>query len=69
MAISGKAVALYFEEKLKELFPEQSFPETPEPETTEEKEKADEDTDESEDDFIQPRRKRLKTDEKLVHIK
>ncbi|KAG7226881.1 hypothetical protein INR49_022176 [Caranx melampygus] len=69
MAISGKAVALYFEERLKELFPEQSFPEMPEPEATEEKEKADDDTDDSEDDFIQPRRKRLKTDEKLVHIK
>ncbi|XP_071331482.1 E3 ubiquitin-protein ligase TRIM33 isoform X1 [Trachinotus anak] len=69
MAISGKAVGLYFEEKLQEMFPGQSFPETPEPESPEEKEKANDDTDDSEDDFIQPRRKRLKTDEKVVHIK
>uniref|UniRef100_A0A3B4TC67 E3 ubiquitin-protein ligase TRIM33 n=1 Tax=Seriola dumerili TaxID=41447 RepID=A0A3B4TC67_SERDU len=69
MAISGKAVGLYFEEKLLEMFPGQSFPETPETEATEEKEKAEDDTDDSEEDFIQPRRKRLKTDEKLVHIK
>ncbi|XP_074498867.1 E3 ubiquitin-protein ligase TRIM33 isoform X2 [Sebastes fasciatus] len=71
MAISGKAVSLYFEEKLLEMFPGESFPETPEtPETecpdTKEKE---EDSDDSEDDFLQPRRKRLKIDEKLVHIK
>uniref|UniRef100_G3NML3 E3 ubiquitin-protein ligase TRIM33 n=1 Tax=Gasterosteus aculeatus aculeatus TaxID=481459 RepID=G3NML3_GASAC len=55
MAISGKAVSLYFEEKL--LCPES-------------KEKMDDgDTDDSEDHFIQPRRKRLKTDDKVLHIK
>ncbi|XP_019126517.1 E3 ubiquitin-protein ligase TRIM33 isoform X2 [Larimichthys crocea] len=70
MAISGKAVSLYFEEKLQEIFPGQSFPETPEPEETPDvKEKQEEDTDDSEEDFIQPRRKRLKTDEKVLHIK
>uniref|UniRef100_A0A3P8SK29 E3 ubiquitin-protein ligase TRIM33 n=1 Tax=Amphiprion percula TaxID=161767 RepID=A0A3P8SK29_AMPPE len=71
MAISGKAVSLYFEEKLQEMFPGQSFPETPETESLDEKEKEEEeeDTDDSEEDFIQPRRKRLKTDEKVVHIK
>uniref|UniRef100_A0AAX7TPS5 E3 ubiquitin-protein ligase TRIM33 n=1 Tax=Astatotilapia calliptera TaxID=8154 RepID=A0AAX7TPS5_ASTCA len=69
MAISGKAVSLYFEEKLQEIFPGQSFPETAEPESPQEKEKEDDNTDDSEDDFIQPRRKRLKTDEKVVHIK
>ncbi|XP_068588922.1 E3 ubiquitin-protein ligase TRIM33 isoform X2 [Cebidichthys violaceus] len=73
MAISGKAVSLYFEEKLQEMFPGQSFPETPETPDTEcpeTKEKMDDgDTDDSEDYFIQPRRKRLKTDEKVVHIK
>ncbi|XP_030589294.1 E3 ubiquitin-protein ligase TRIM33 isoform X4 [Archocentrus centrarchus] len=69
MAISGKAVSLYFEEKLQEMFPGQSFPETAEPESPQEKEKEDDNTDDSEDDFIQPRRKRLKTDEKVVHIK
>ncbi|XP_035501632.2 E3 ubiquitin-protein ligase TRIM33 isoform X2 [Scophthalmus maximus] len=74
MAISGTAVGVYFEEKLQEMFPGQSFPETPEPdprdekEEKEEKEKEDDDTD-SDDDFIQPRRKRLKTDEKVLHIK
>ncbi|XP_031724731.1 E3 ubiquitin-protein ligase TRIM33 isoform X2 [Anarrhichthys ocellatus] len=70
MAISGKAVSLYFEEKLQEMFPGQSFPETPETPDTDCPEKMDDgDTDDSEDYFIQPRRKRLKTDEKVVHIK
>ena len=70
MAISGKAVSLYFEEKLREIFPEQNFPETTEPESMETEEKeGDVDTDDSGEDFIQPRRKRLKTDEKVVHIK
>ncbi|XP_072305738.1 E3 ubiquitin-protein ligase TRIM33 isoform X2 [Eucyclogobius newberryi] len=68
MAISGKAVSLYFEEKLLELFPGQTFPDNPEPETVEEKQ-TQEDSEDSEDDFVQPRRKRLKTDEKLFHIK
>ncbi|XP_070695399.1 E3 ubiquitin-protein ligase TRIM33 isoform X2 [Pempheris klunzingeri] len=70
MAISGKAVSLFFEEKLEEMFPGQSFPETPESEFPDRKEKEEEeDTDDSEEDFVQPRRKRLKTDEKVVHIK
>ena len=68
MAISGKAVSLHFEEKLLDIFPGQNFPEADEPVTTEEKEE-DNDTDDSGEDFIQPRRKRLKTDEKVVHIK
>lgn len=68
MAISGKAVSLYFEEKLLEFFPGQTFPDNPEPETVEENQNQ-EDSDDSEDDFVQPRRKRLKTDEKIVHIK
>ncbi|CAN9515815.1 unnamed protein product [Ophioblennius macclurei] len=71
MAISGKAVGVYFEEKLQQMFPGQSFPETPEPEPepTNEQEKQEEETEDSEDEFIQPRRKRLKVDEKVVHIK
>lgn len=69
MAISGKAVGLYFEEKLQEMFPGQSFSETPEPKSADEKEREDDDTDDSEEEFIQPRRKRLKTDEKVLHIK
>lgn len=66
MAISGKAVSLYFEEKLQQMFPGTSFPETAEPKSPK---KEDDDTEDSEEDFIQPRRKRLKVDEKLVHIK
>lgn len=69
MAISGKAVSLYFEEKLQEMFPGQIFPDTPEPESPDTQEKENNDTEDSEDDFIQPRRKRLKTDEKVLHIK
>ncbi|XP_041801514.1 E3 ubiquitin-protein ligase TRIM33 isoform X3 [Chelmon rostratus] len=69
MAISGEAVGLYFEEKLQEMFPGQSFPERPETEDTPDtKEKEEDDTDDSEED-LQPRRKRLKTEEKVVHIK
>ncbi|MED6251446.1 hypothetical protein ATANTOWER_030885 [Ataeniobius toweri] len=64
MAISGKAVSLYFEEKLQEMFPDQNFPDSPDPESSDEKDREDVDTEDSEEDFIQPRRKRLKTDEK-----
>uniref|UniRef100_A0A8C5B5Y6 Tripartite motif containing 33 n=1 Tax=Gadus morhua TaxID=8049 RepID=A0A8C5B5Y6_GADMO len=63
MATSGNAVSVRFEEKLKEVYPGQSFPEPQTPQ------KEDEATDDSEDDFIQPRRKRLKVDEKALHIK
>ena len=78
MATSGNAVSVRFEEKLKEVYPGQSFPEAPEPEFQEgggetpkpqTPQKEDEATDDSEDDFIQPRRKRLKVDEKALHIK
>lgn len=70
MAISGKAVSLYFEEKLKEMFPGQTFPEMSETEENlDTKEKEEDNTDDSEDDFIHPRRKRLKMDENVVHIK
>ncbi|XP_061623006.1 E3 ubiquitin-protein ligase TRIM33 isoform X3 [Phyllopteryx taeniolatus] len=72
MAVSGKAVGLYFEEKLQEIFPGQSFPEPLEDEVVDTNEKDSEregdETEDSEDDF-QPRRKRLKTDDKAVHIK
>lgn len=69
MAISGKAVSLYFEEKLQEIFPDHNFPDSPDPESSDEREREDVDTEDSEEDFIQPRRKRLKTDDKVVHIK
>ncbi|XP_061900352.1 E3 ubiquitin-protein ligase TRIM33-like [Entelurus aequoreus] len=69
MAISGKAVGLYFEEKLQEIFPGQNFPVTADDDIPETQERQADETEDSEDEFIQPRRKRLKTDEKLVHIK
>ncbi|XP_051915678.1 E3 ubiquitin-protein ligase TRIM33 isoform X2 [Hippocampus zosterae] len=77
MAVSGKAVSVYFEEKLQEIFPGQSFPEPPDEQTVDtnekekekEKEREGEETEDSDDDFIQPRRKRLKTDDKIFHIK
>ncbi|XP_042348560.1 E3 ubiquitin-protein ligase TRIM33 [Plectropomus leopardus] len=65
MEVTGKAVSLYFEEKLQEIFPGQSFPDITEPECPDTKEKEDEESDDSGEDFIQPRRKRLKTDEKI----
>lgn len=68
MAEAGKAVSLYFEERLLEIFPEQTFPVVMEKETQIEAEK--EDSDDSDDDIIQPKRKRLKVDtEMLLHIK
>ncbi|CDQ59127.1 unnamed protein product [Oncorhynchus mykiss] len=70
VAQAGKAVSLYFEERLLELYPDESFPEAPEePEApVGEGEEADL-TEDSEDEFVQPKRKRLKTDEKMLHIK
>ncbi|XP_077465490.1 E3 ubiquitin-protein ligase TRIM33 isoform X2 [Stigmatopora argus] len=72
MAVSGKTVSLFFEDKLKEVFPGQSFPEPLELEAADfEEHKDGNETEDSEDDFIPPRRKRLKVDgeENLVHIK
>ncbi|XP_077371226.1 E3 ubiquitin-protein ligase TRIM33 isoform X2 [Festucalex cinctus] len=73
MAVSGKAVSVYFEEKLKEIFPGQIFPKPPDEEAMDtnekEKEREGEETEDSDDDFIQPRRKLLKTDDKVLHIK
>lgn len=68
VAEAGKAVSLYFEEKLAEIYPDQSFPVEAEkrPQAEDEEEQPAEDSD---DDFVQPKRKRLKTDEKLFHIK
>ncbi|XP_035237028.1 E3 ubiquitin-protein ligase TRIM33 isoform X1 [Anguilla anguilla] len=81
VAEAGKAVSLYFEERLKELYPDQDFPPAPEAEGRDEvrpegqaegrapEEEDDEVTEDSDDDFVQPRRKRLKTDDKRLHIK
>uniref|UniRef100_A0A6Q2ZD54 RING-type E3 ubiquitin transferase n=1 Tax=Esox lucius TaxID=8010 RepID=A0A6Q2ZD54_ESOLU len=70
VAEAGKAVSLYFEERLLEMYPGESFPEVPEdPEApAAEGEEADL-TEDSEDEFVQPKRKRLKIDEKTMHIK
>ncbi|KAL7828849.1 hypothetical protein SRHO_G00324830 [Serrasalmus rhombeus] len=67
VAEAGKAVSLYFEEKLVEIYPDQSFPVEAEKRTREEEEE--EADDDSDDDFVQPKRKRLKNDEKVLHIK
>lgn len=66
VAQAGKAVALYFEDKLKEIYPDRTF--QPLSEFEQEEDDA-EMTDDSDEDFIQPRRKRLKSDERPVHIK
>lgn len=66
VAEAGKAVSLHFEEKLLEIFPEQTFPVVMEKEVRAE---ADKDSEDSDDD-VQPKRKRLKVDtENLLHIK
>ncbi|KAL2076278.1 hypothetical protein ACEWY4_028124 [Coilia grayii] len=88
VAEAGKAVSMYFEERLKELYPDQSFPVIPDSEPSadkgqdkdqdksedKEKEKGDaaayEDiTDDSDDEVVQPKRKRLKAEGKPMHIK
>uniref|UniRef100_A0A452U8S3 RING-type E3 ubiquitin transferase n=1 Tax=Ursus maritimus TaxID=29073 RepID=A0A452U8S3_URSMA len=66
VAQAGKAVALYFEDKLTEIYSDRTFAPLPEFEQEEDDGEVTEDSDE---DFIQPRRKRLKSDERPVHIK
>uniref|UniRef100_A0A8C1DID5 E3 ubiquitin-protein ligase TRIM33 n=1 Tax=Cyprinus carpio carpio TaxID=630221 RepID=A0A8C1DID5_CYPCA len=67
VAEAGKAVSLHFEEKLLEIFPDQTFPVVLEKEIQAE---ADKDSEDSDDDFVQPKRKRLKVDtEKLLYLK
>uniref|UniRef100_A0A8C7DRI6 RING-type E3 ubiquitin transferase n=1 Tax=Naja naja TaxID=35670 RepID=A0A8C7DRI6_NAJNA len=66
VAQAGKAVALYFEDKLTEIYPGRIFQPLPEFEQEEDDAEITEDSDE---DFVQPRRKRLKSDERPVHIK
>ncbi|KAM9320669.1 E3 ubiquitin-protein ligase TRIM33 isoform 1-T1 [Gastrophryne carolinensis] len=65
VAQAGKAVALYFEDRLIEIYPDRTFPPLPEFEPEDDGEI----TEDSDEDFVQPRRKRLKSDEKPVHIK
>ncbi|KAF5910964.1 hypothetical protein HPG69_000928 [Diceros bicornis minor] len=66
VAQAGKAVALYFEDKLTEIYSDRTFAPLPEFEQEEDDGEVTEDSDE---EFIQPRRKRLKSDERPVHIK
>ncbi|GAA6100953.1 E3 ubiquitin-protein ligase TRIM33 isoform X1 [Tachysurus ichikawai] len=68
VAEAGKAVSLYFEEKLAMIYPDQSFPVEPEKRSQDES-TTEEAAEESDDDFVQPKRKRLKPEEKPVHIK
>ncbi|XP_040193378.1 E3 ubiquitin-protein ligase TRIM33 isoform X3 [Rana temporaria] len=75
VAQAGKAVLLYFEDKLPEIYPDRTFQPLSDFEPVEEEEEEEEEeddgeiTEDSDDDFVQPRRKRLKSDEKPVHIK
>lgn len=66
VAQAGKAVALYFEDKLTEIYSDRPFAPLPEFEQEEDDGEVTEDSDE---DFIQPRRKRLKSDDRPIHIK
>lgn len=66
VAQAGKAVAVYFEDKLSEVYSDRTFAPLPEFEQEDDDGEVTEDSDE---DFIQPRRKRLKSDERPVHIK
>uniref|UniRef100_A0A8B9HYC3 E3 ubiquitin-protein ligase TRIM33 n=1 Tax=Astyanax mexicanus TaxID=7994 RepID=A0A8B9HYC3_ASTMX len=67
VAEAGKAVSMYFEERLAEIYPDQSFPLEAEKRSLSDADG--EVDDDSDDDFVQPKRKRLKNDEKLLHIK
>lgn len=59
---------MYFEEKLLEIFPDQTFPVAMEKEEQADGDK--EDAEDSDDDVVQPKRKRLKVDaEMFLHIK
>ncbi|KAB5567220.1 hypothetical protein PHYPO_G00230290 [Pangasianodon hypophthalmus] len=68
VAEAGRAVSLYFEEKLALIFPDQSFPVEPEKRSRDE-DTAEEAAADSDDEFVHPKRKRLKPEEKPVHIK
>ncbi|NWU08092.1 TRI33 ligase, partial [Cephalopterus ornatus] len=59
------AAALYFEGKLSENYPDRTFQPLPE---FEQEEDDGEITEDSDEDFIQPHRKCLKSDERSVHI-
>lgn len=66
MAQAGKALESYFEAKLQEVYSDRTFTPLMESDSDHEETHISEDSD---DDFVQPRRKRLKSDDRPVHIK
>ncbi|XP_007907565.2 E3 ubiquitin-protein ligase TRIM33 isoform X1 [Callorhinchus milii] len=67
VAQAGKALEIYFEEKLQGIYSDQTFAPLLESESDHEEDaRVSEDSDE---DFVQPRRKRLKSEDRPVHIK
>ncbi|XP_069797606.1 E3 ubiquitin-protein ligase TRIM33 isoform X2 [Narcine bancroftii] len=67
VAQAGKALESYFEAKLQEVYSERTF--TPLVESDSDHEEETRLSEDSDDDFVQPRRKRLKSDDRPVHIK
>ncbi|XP_072910173.1 E3 ubiquitin-protein ligase TRIM33 isoform X2 [Hemitrygon akajei] len=67
VAQAGKALESYFEAKLQEVYPDRTF--TPLMESDSDHEEETRISEDSDDDFVQPRRKRLKSDDRPVHIK
>lgn len=66
VAQAGKALESYFEAKLQEVYSDRTFTPLMESDSDHEETHISEDSD---DDFVQPRRKRLKSDDRPVHIK
>ncbi|XP_067863395.1 E3 ubiquitin-protein ligase TRIM33 isoform X2 [Heptranchias perlo] len=67
VAQAGKALESYFEAKLQVVYSDRTF--TPLVESDSDHEDEAHISEDSDDDFVQPRRKRLKSDDRPVHIK
>ncbi|XP_043572930.1 E3 ubiquitin-protein ligase TRIM33 isoform X1 [Chiloscyllium plagiosum] len=67
VAQAGKALESYFETKLQMVYSDRTF--TPLVESDSDHEDEAHISEDSDDDFVQPRRKRLKSDDRPVHIK
>ncbi|GCB73317.1 hypothetical protein scyTo_0002473 [Scyliorhinus torazame] len=67
VAQAGKALESYFEAKLRVVYLDRTF--TPLAESDSDHEDEAHVSEDSDDDFVQPRRKRLKSDDRPVHIK
>ncbi|NXH91274.1 TIF1A factor, partial [Edolisoma coerulescens] len=63
VADAGMKLEAYFEDLLRNLYPERKFP--VQPSSQSEKDNP-EDTDDSDDDFVQPRKKRLKGEDRQL---